>query len=646
MFKRNLAISQVQNLKRPEPAYTTWTLKKAVAEGYSVNVWVYRAVKLIVNSMVSIPWIVRREGEVQENHHLTALFNYPNTSISSNDLNELLNSWLQLAGNAYCIKVKEGMRTTELWPVSPDRMDPVQSTDVEEWIHSYILDKNNKRTRKEYDPTEILHLKFFNPANPLVGISPLEAAAKVVDVDNDQMSWSKSTMQSRGVVDGVFTFERPFESIEEAEDIAKIINKKYTGKDGTRLAALGGNAKYHRTALTPQEADYGNSRKDNRDEIFIAFGVPPQLGGSQESSTYNNFEVSSLIFWFSTLIPILDDIKSAKNFSFADELMPGEVISYDLSGVQAIRKAMLDRAETAEILFRMGVPFEAVNRIFDFGVDEFTGWEKSYVNQTRDQTTPAEGSGTPSERSDNHSTEDKKIFTLIEYRDTQDDIEKEVVKQAKAFGKLLDYQQKVIFAAIDGGKGTDAEKIIGSTEDKWIELMDKLYLETGVTFGAKIIAESLRQTTDPLTLAIEEYLAEEVVVLTELSLISSTTSAIIVQHVKEGLKEGFSTADIQQAIMDSGTFSEARALRLARTITGNAANLGQLLGAEQTGATHKTWQTAGFEVRDTHEVMQGVKVKMGSTFTVGGATARYPLDNRLPPAERVNCRCSMTFSIE
>lgn len=638
IFKRNYAIAEVQNLRSPAPVYNNWSIKKAVAEGYGSNVWVYRSVNLIVKNLSTIPWVVRRDQEDLPDHHLSRLFRTPNDSISNNDMWELFYSWLELAGNAYGFKIKSGHETTAIVPVSPDRIDPVQGATVDEWINSYTLDKNNRTTKKSFDPSEILHLKFFNPANPLLGIGPLQAAAKVVDVDNDQIDWTKSTTQNRGVIDGMFTFERPFESIDDADAIAESINQKYAGKKNARkIGVLGGNAKYHRTALTPVEADYGGSRKSNRDEIFIAFGVPPQLGGSQETATYNNYETSLLIFWFSTLIPILDDTKASLNFEFKDELMPGETIEYSIVGVQAIRKALLEGSQTAEKLFKMGVPFETLNKIFKFGVEEFEGWEKSYVQ------TSTSGALNPSE--DRSVDEIAAKFTLIEKRTTEEDVEKASEKNQKVFDRLLTNQKNIVFKNMESGKSVD-DNFVEQTKDDWLKAVGKIFVDVGVEFGSEIIAESQRQVEDPLTKSIMTYLEDEMVVLTDVTFMLQATAELVVQHVAEGLKEGSSTAQIQQAIIDSGAFSAERALRLARTITGNAANLGQIQGALLTGATHKTWMTAASHVRDTHKKLDNKTIPIDDLFNVGGHHARYPLDNKLPPGERVNCRCTLTYSIE
>ena len=65
-----------------------------------------------------------------------------------------------------------------------------------------------------------------------------------------------------------------------------------------------------------------------------------------------------------------------------------------------------------------------------------------------------------------------------------------------------------------------------------------------------------------------------------------------------------------------------------------------------TGATHKAWLTAGFGVRDSHSRVKKDPIPIDDWFMVGGERARYPLDNNLSPKERVNCRCTLTYSLE
>ena len=375
--KRNYAVSDIWQIKTGQPLYSKFTISKATKEGFQKNGTVYRVVYLITKAAASVPWgVVNEEGEVQENDPLTKLFEYPNPHVTRQDLFELLVSWQELTGNAYAKKVKGGGRTTELWPISPDRIAPIPAKEVDEWIKGYTLDKSKNVA---FEPDEIIHLKLFNPANPLVGISPLEAISKTVDVDNDQEDFNKAAMQNRGVIDGVLSFKREFTSQDQADAISEKLNEKYAGpKNARRMGIVGSEAKYTRTAMTPAEMDFIKSRKFNREQICIAFGMPVIYLGAMEGATFANFKESEIIFWVSTVIPLLDDMADAFNHSFIDELKPGQKIAYNISQVPAMRRALYDRANTGRVLFNMGVPFEQINRIFSFGVDEYEDWDKSH----------------------------------------------------------------------------------------------------------------------------------------------------------------------------------------------------------------------------------------------------------------------------
>jgi hypothetical protein len=65
------------------------------------------------------------------------------------------------------------------------------------------------------------------------------------------------------------------------------------------------------------------------------------------------------------------------------------------------------------------------------------------------------------------------------------------------------------------------------------------------------------------------------------------------------------------------------------------------------GYTHKIWKTQGDErVRQTtwHNGVRNKRVPIESDFRVGGLRAEYPGDDRLPPGERIRCRCYLIYN--
>jgi len=663
-FRRNFAFANSFIARMGGPQYSNWTIQKAVKEGYKANGWVYKAVNLTATSGSSVPWGVVDEDENRiEDSHVDQLFQQPNPYISRQDFFELWISWLELGGNALALKVEAQGETQELWPISPDRIHPISSKEVAKWLDGYSLD--NKKS-KEWEPNEIVHAKYFDPANPFWGIAPLQAAAKVVDIDTDQKDWNKAAMQNMGVLSGVFSFKRDFNSQDEADEVAESLNDRYAKPENARrLGVVGSEAKYTRIGSTPQELDFGASRLSNRDEIFIIFGIPPQYAGAMESATYNNYQTSELIFWFQKVIPLLDNLKDTFNLSFRDELEKGQTITYFLNDIPAIRRAMLERSKTAKNLYSMGVPFDRLNKVFKFDIEEFEGWDISYPGgKVAGQAMLVEERGNPTQTETRADTQpetpsDNNLLAFAarnveaEFKAREDF----AVKWSPAIEDLLAEQRDLINAAIDEASDQfDRVHEIRPSDvlqETWKRDWEPVYTDLMSTYmrtaADQILIEKRAEEDDELQLALDNYLEAEGTVLRELSMIEKSTVDAVLLQVTSAIEEGLNVNQLQQAIQDAGVFEPERALRLSRTITGTAGSMGQFVSAGHAGATHKKWVDSGFEVRPEHQTRAGeASVKLNARFSpqfgqINGP--RYPLDPMLVPADRVNCRCSMTFEI-
>jgi HK97 family phage portal protein len=375
--RRSMASSDAFFVQNKIPNWTNWRVDNAVADGYKVNPWVYRAVKLIAQNAGSVPWVVMdaKMTPVWE-HPITKLMKRPNEHFSGQQLVELVVMWLQLSGNAYLKEINVNGDISELWPISPDRISPIPSANPSKYIDGYkiIADGGAERIDPDYNRDNVMHIKLFDPSNPYLGISPLQAAAKSVDLDNAQLEWNTSTMQNRGVVDGVFTFKRSIDG-QQAQSIVDRLIDKFSGKKNARKPlVIGDDATYTRLSLNAIELDFLNSRKHNREEILSVFGVPPQLIGIQDSSTYNNYSISMKIFWETTVLPLLDMLKDAFNHRF--NLPDGMSLNYDTSEVAALRHNEEDKAKVAKIYYEIGVPVSMTNEKLALGLKQYEGWDK------------------------------------------------------------------------------------------------------------------------------------------------------------------------------------------------------------------------------------------------------------------------------
>jgi len=646
--QRNMASSEPLIMKMPTANWSNWTIRKATKDGYRESGWVYKSVSLIARTAAIVPWGIYNEKNELVDHPLTKILKRPNPQMSRQDLFELIVSWLELSGEGYMKKVYGvGKKTKELWPISPDRIAPIQSKETDLLIDDYeILAENGSKIKsKDYTTENIIQLKFTDPSNPIRGISPLMAAAKAVDIDNDQKTWNKSAMQNRGVLDGVFVFDRDLD--QSTFDLLKTMIKERFGFGAKRArepGIIGSAAKYQQMSLTPIEMDFLESRKFNREEIFIIFGIPLPLAGIGENMTYSNYSESLKIFWKSTIIPLLDDIADALNCSFADELGENLTISYDISNVDALRDDEEKKSRIAKTYFDIGVPVSELNVLLDLGINQYKGWDKSVIRQQ--QQANLDGGGQTRKKS-----EMQRDAFKLEKRNVDAEIKaKEEIGNGYAkyvFESLLTEQKKDIFKALD--TDGDIQTAILKSHEIWIDEMEKLYVKIGSMFYKTISIENRAiETNDEIIKQITDALESQGIILIEKSAIDDFTTSTILGIIKDSQIEGKTVEQVKQAILDTGIFSSDRALRIARTETATSSSIGQMTSAINLGATHKIWHTAGFEVRSAHQHRSGEKRGIGEPFSaqVGNIGPMYPGDYRVDVADRINCRCSMSFSIE
>lgn len=363
------------------PVYTDMTVRKATREGYKLSVYVYRAVRTIVQAASAIPWVVEdKNGEPIDGHPLIQVMRNPNPEFSGQDLMEFLIAHLQLVGNALWQPIIIGSRVKELWPVMPDLVRPVPSDIKGEWLKGWEVSSADGKQHM-VPPEQFIHFMQFDPGNPYWGMGPLMAAARTIDTDNEAQDTQKVSMQNRATPDGVFAHEVPLTQ-EQFEEAQRQIRENFLARSKKREPwVLGAGAKWIQMSMTPVEMDFIASRLHNKRDIAGAFGISPIFLGDLEQSSYNNMMEARKALYEDVVIPLLDDVKSTLNLKVAP--MYGDItISYDTSKIAALREDYTKKVEQAKNLWAMGVPFSQINDRLEMGFDEFPGWGNGYLPLT------------------------------------------------------------------------------------------------------------------------------------------------------------------------------------------------------------------------------------------------------------------------
>jgi phage portal protein BeeE len=163
-----------------------WTPRDYAAltrEGYARNAIVYRAVRLIAESIGGVSFVLYEGAAERDAHPLLDLIARPNPRQDGPSFLESVSAHLLLAGNAYIEAVglagdggQGNVAVRELYALRPDRMKVVPGPDGWPQAYEYTVGGTIVRFDQTAALPPVLHLTLFNPLDDYYGLSPLEAA--------------------------------------------------------------------------------------------------------------------------------------------------------------------------------------------------------------------------------------------------------------------------------------------------------------------------------------------------------------------------------------------------------------------------------------------------------------------------------------
>ena len=376
--EKSYTSSEVENIYTRAAQWSDWDSSKAIEEGYKSSVPVYACVKKRMDSVSSIPLVVEvksgDEWEPSPSHPLQVLLDNPNPEMTSGTLIRLMVAHLDLAGNAYWMKVKggRGNTTKELWPTMPQYVSITGSQ--QSLIEYYTVGVEQRRVNED----EMCHFKFVDPSSLIFGQAPLKSAGKAVDIDNAGQAFQKVSMQNRGVPDLHISYEGDDLNPDQMEQ-ANAVAKTKTGPGNARAPWVTTKAKITQLSMSPVEMDFMETRRFSREDICSAYGVPSSLIAEMGNVNLANAETARRAFWQDTIVPLMDEIIDSLNMCLSSEYGPDVRIVYDLSNIPALQENYTEKLTNAKIMWSMGVPFNIVNQRLELGLDDMDGGDIGYI---------------------------------------------------------------------------------------------------------------------------------------------------------------------------------------------------------------------------------------------------------------------------
>ena len=341
-----------------------WTPRDYAAlarEGYSRNAIVYRAVRLIAESIGGLCFVLYEGAAERDTHPLLDLIRRPNPRQDGASLLESIASHLLLAGNAYVEAVglsgESGAQVRELYALRPDRMKLVPGPDGWPQAYDYTVAGSTVRFDQGALPPPILHLTFFNPLDDHYGLSPLEAAAIAVDTHNAAAAWNKALLDNAARPSGALVYDARDGvglSAPQYERLKREFAEQYQGATNAgRPLLLEGGLDWKAMSLTPKDMDFLEAKHAGAREIALAFGVPPMLLSIPGDNTYSNYQEANRVFWRQSVLPLASRIGCALTHWLAAAFGDGLTLAVDTDRIEALsadRAALWDRVSKAPFL--------------------------------------------------------------------------------------------------------------------------------------------------------------------------------------------------------------------------------------------------------------------------------------------------------
>jgi HK97 family phage portal protein len=243
---------------------------------YTKLTWVQIAVSAVSKVAAGIPLqimqLVGEDAEAVFNHPFELLLKRPNPLQSRFELLQGTLNYLALTGNAYWWLNRRGENATvdEVWLLPGNRINPVPDENL--YLRGYIYSSGGVEIPLEL--WEVAHFRQFNPSNPFVGLSPLEALAATASADLSMVKYNASYFdKGNAKMPGALAFADPIED-SDWNQLKTDIEREYGGtkRKLMMLRNVGtGGVSWIPMALTQQDMQFLEGRRANKEEIFALF---------------------------------------------------------------------------------------------------------------------------------------------------------------------------------------------------------------------------------------------------------------------------------------------------------------------------------------------------------------------------------------
>jgi HK97 family phage portal protein len=646
----------------------------------------------VVQGCISAYTMTLNEPEIEiyidevetEEHPLCQLFEHPNKAMSRAQLLSFIAAYVAIGGNAYVVKVRNQMGATiALYPYHDGQIKPVPSQ--YEWIDHYEYKVDNVTT--VIPASDVIHFRshIIDPQKPHLGMSPILAAARGVDIYSEMEKIVYSTLKNDGMPRGLLSF--PVEaamSPQQVDLIREQFGEQYGGSKRGRTAVLSGGASYERISFNLEELQADNIISRAEVAICQAFRVHPLVAMTYAglmNSTYSNMEEAFKQFTTLTRVPIWKSWQDTLMQGFATEY-PGVVIEFDIDDVEALKPAQSE-VETAVVTqFTSNVITQNEAR-YELGYEPIIGADKFMYEltppmpgMTTEPLVPAlipEEPVEPIEPVSEDGLTPDEPFPFFDGEVTHDYLGKEM----SAGGDQVEWKrQDAVYEQFARRVARDFAKVAAELETEVLKstkgmagLQVKADPFNFSVWTRRFIDGTKRSFNALVRAVVGDSLAQvgatgDEFGATNFEAVVRTATAESAQMITESvgtIRDELQTLITQNANTTAEELTKVIKSKFSVIKDSRAAMIGRTTVTATAGKTHvETWKKRNTQIEDpakkivpvwttendgavrgAHSAINRTGPNEQGYWSLAGAQVRYPGDPAAPAAQTCNCRCTL-----
>jgi HK97 family phage portal protein len=215
----------------------------------------------------------------------------------------------ELVGEGPMLVVRAGRVPVELWPVRPDRLEPVPHP--EKYLTGWLY-KGPDGEEVPLKADEVIMLRRPNPLDPYRGMGPVQTLLADIDSAKYSAEWNRNFFLNSAEPGGIVEVDKRLND-DEFDELRSRWQEQHRGVAQAHRVAILEQGRWVDRKFTMRDMQFRELRDVPRELIREAFGFPVPMLGTVTDVNRANAEAAKDIFaeWLS--IPRLARIRDALN---------------------------------------------------------------------------------------------------------------------------------------------------------------------------------------------------------------------------------------------------------------------------------------------------------------------------------------------